>query len=183
MSRRKRQSKGLRFLELPLLPFLSTMLGLMSVMALTAMAVTVERRQAREKQTLVELVGVPSEFIPVNIRCKPESVQWLTDDGQWRELTTLAFLSLCRKLVAPAPFTPEEQDFIDFLRAKAAANRGLSYSRRQHTLLLWVEPLGIGAYNLMQLMVAELDLPIRIGRLPVLERERIFNPAAAGPPS
>lgn len=159
---------------LPILPFLSIMLGLMSVMALTTMALSVERRQQAVEGTRITLTGVPANFIPVQIRCTRKGIRYRDRDGAWQDVPLLGLLSL----VQPAETSidiPAARRFRAFLTAKAEANKALSYQRRQHSLILWVEPEGLYAKALVEWLISRLQLPLRTGSLPLMPDEEVVN--------
>ncbi len=173
-SRRKASIRaGLR-VEFPTLAFLSIMLGLMSVMALTVMGIATQKRQeARRKQT-VELVGVPSSFRPFHVRCSLDRVRWLDADGTWQSVQLFSLLAFLR-LGTDSPFLPSDcLRFTNFLREKTLENRRLSFTGQQNTLILWVEPDGSDSAIIVQYLVSDrLGLPIRIGKLPIRPNEEI----------
>jgi hypothetical protein len=128
----------------------------------------------------VALVGVPNEFVPLQVRCQPESLAWRDDAGNWRSVSKMGLLSLYSSSHMPVPMLAprEARDFSSYLHAKVEQNRAMSHGRRQHTLLLWVEPRGIEVSDILQLLVQYWELPIRVGQLPILPNEEMGNPLA-----
>lgn len=176
MARRRRHSHALA--GMPLMPFLSIMLGLMSVMALTTLGISAEQRQEQRDQTLVELVAVPEELVPVYLRCGPESVSWLNDQGQWGRADRLSLFSIFHSGGDVEDMLPPARQLVRFLRSKTEENRSLSFSGRQHSLLLWVEPQGVETAQLLQLAVGGMRLPIRIGQLPIQPDQEVVTDAS-----
>ncbi len=177
--RRKGNAGGL--FQLPVLPFLSIMLGLMSVMALVTLGLSVREFESKKQgQHSVELVGIPTNFTPFHIRCTDDGVKWLTADGIWKETQMLELLFLVRNLEAPAtePQFPEP-GLLGHLQNKVRENRRLSFSRRQNTLILWVEPDGVDAATLVRIIISQFELPLRVGKLPIMENEVIHYDASS----
>ncbi len=162
--------------DFPMIPFLAIMLGIMSVMALNTLGFSVERRQEQKRQAVVELVGVPDGFLPVNLRCQEHGVLWQDTDGEWRGLTIFGLFALLPQAEGRGVITDEAVAFLNFLRERAQDNRRLSFAGRQHTLLLWVEPAGVVTAQIIQELVSHHKLPLRVGQLPLLPRERIRSP-------
>lgn len=170
----RRNKRATSLYELPTLPFLSIMLGLMSVMVLTILGISVERRDQLQKNALVELVGMPARFIPFHMRCRPASVDWLDDDNQWHTvplsgIVALADVEYSRGLA----LSVDGRRMMSHIFNKISENQSLSYSRRQNTLILWVEPDGIDASAIVQLIIARQNLPLRVGSLPIRQGEKI----------
>ncbi len=149
------------------------MLGLMSVMALTTIGISVEERERKNKGAIVELVGVPSKFIPFHIRCTDFDVQWMDDDLQWQ---TTPLLQLLPALSSPdEPISAEGKSLIDHIYMKSEQNKSLSFTRQQNTIVLWIQPDGINTATILKYLISTYRIPIRIGSLPVLEQEDIFR--------
>ncbi len=164
-------------LTLPTLPFLAIMLGLMSVMALTTIAISVEKRRDIQETTVVELVGVPADFVPFHIRCKHSGAAWLDDQGVWQEFSISDILAMYGESAAygGGANTDWDSPFMQFLTEKIEENKILSFVRKQNTLILWVEPEGIDVAALIQYVVSKRDFPLRVGLLPVMEGEDILD--------
>ena len=83
---RKGKARGGLSYGFPVLPFLAIMLGVMSVMALTTLATTMQRYQEQQPTDVnaVELVGIPANYRPWHLRCEAGRVRWLDADGRWR---------------------------------------------------------------------------------------------------
>ena len=171
-SRRKSRTGGQGLFAVPVLPFLSIMLGLMSAMALTTMAITFQKRTQEEPPKAVELVGIPHEFIPFHVRCRQSSISWLDERGKWHTVQLIAFLTNPIANVTEAMQTGPYA-FINHLRRKSDENARLSYGGRQNSLILWVEPNASESAQVVQLVVAQLGFPLRVGQLPILEHEDI----------
>ena len=163
---------GLNY-DLPTLPFLSTMLGLMSIMALTTLGLTAEKRQEVQKVKGVQLVDIPTEFRPFHVRCMPKAIAWLDDSGSWNDVDLVSLITLLRPGMGNAMIDAKARDMIRFLRAKTLANSNLSFSGQQNTLILWVEPDGVEAASIIQYIVNQMQLPLRIGKLPIFPGEEI----------
>jgi hypothetical protein len=178
MSRRRRQIPWADSFQLPAMPFLAIMLGLVSVMALTAIVIARENREDMQSIQGVELVGVPARFIPFYIRCEAERVHWRDDDGDWREFDSrMGIIALLDDQLREAYQIAGVEDasakaFREYVLAKAEANKRLSFSRRQNTLIMWVEPDAAEVASTMQTLIANLA-PIRIGLLPIMPNEKI----------
>jgi hypothetical protein len=172
MRRRTANRHGLAY-ESPLLAFLAIMLGVMSVMALNAIALTVEKRQETKRVTAVQLVGIPNEFRPLHLRCTPDEIYWLDDRQQWRSTSALAFASLLRGGPGGAALGRNGLDLLRFLKSKEVGNRALSYLGQQHTLILWIEPEGETTAGLLQYVMGEMNLALRTGKLPIAPGEEI----------
>lgn len=176
---RRRQRDGQTLCRLDVLPFLSIMLGLMSVMALCTLGFAFEQRQEQRKIANVELVGVPESLVPLQIRLSAESVDWF-EGGKWHRLdpTDLAYLQ-AQGLSAYS--LPEQAlKFADFLRGKVEDNRRLSFQGKQHTVLLWLEPDGFRNWIFVQAVIDDAELPVRLGQLPILPGETIVSPTVSG---
>jgi hypothetical protein len=163
--------------ELPAMPFLAIMLGLVSVMALTAISIAREKHDEMEAIKGVELVGIPARFIPFHVRCEKDRVHWRGDDGEWQSFDQLGMLVLLEEHMRIAygiepVMNQAATGFREYLLAKAEANKRLSFSRRQNTLIMWVEPEGAEMSGMLQSLIANLA-PIRIGLLPIMPGERI----------
>ncbi len=163
--------------QIPSLPFLSIMLGLMSVMALTTIGISVEERSQQKKISSVELVGIPANFIPFHMRCTKTVLSWLDDRNTWQNISFFELITLINSKEKLRLSTSKSQAFLTFLENKTIENRKLSYSRQQNTLILWVEPDGVDTAAVVQYIVNNHKLPLRIGSLPILEGEDIFHEA------
>jgi hypothetical protein len=163
--------------ELPAMPFLAIMLGLVSVMALAAISIAREKHDEMEAIKGVELVGVPARFVPFHLRCQDNRVHWRDDDGDWHSFDQTGMLALLDDRMREAYGIELSLDrsatgFRKYLLEKAEANKRLSFSRRQNTLIMWVEPEGAEMAGMMQSLIANLA-PMRIGLLPIMPGERI----------
>ncbi len=182
MSRRKIRTKADWF-QLHALPFLSIMLGLISVMALTSMALTVEQRETRKKKKeIVKLASIPSEFIPVHVICDGGNVIWHDLEGDEHSFSLRP--PEPDPDSPPVPYDPEQniaklQEFVRLLGEITAANRRLSFRNKQYTLILWVKPSGARTALEIQGLVAGSELPLRIGKLPLLENETVRRGAVS----
>jgi hypothetical protein len=156
--------------ELPLLPFMSILLGLMSIMALTTMGISVEQRKEKTDQVEVELVGIPANFVPINIRCTEDWLMW-HDGLAWRKVNSTTLLSLLSQGPSQIGLDDDLRGFLQFMVRKTHQNKQLSYQRKQHTIIYWVEPAGISTYAIADLIIAELQLPMRTGLLPIKPNE------------
>ena len=180
MSRRRRQVPWADSFQLPAMPFLAIMLGLVSVMALAAIAIAREKREDMQAIQGVELVGVPARFIPFYLRCAEDTVSWRDGEGTWHEFELRdGIIALLDERMRQAygiqdAGAPEARAFREYVLEKAEANKRLSFSRRQNTLIMWVEPEGAETAGTMQTLIAGLA-PIRIGLLPIMPDERIEN--------
>lgn len=175
MSRRSRRQGRSAFSQ-DLLPFLSIMLGLMSVMALTTMAITVSKRREMQQTTVVKLVAIPDRFEPLQIRCLRDGIQWQDDSGAWRDMNNSNLSILAENDDRLLAVFPVARLFITWLNDKVRANAALSYERKQHTLILWIEPDGVITSMMFEAMVDTRGLPIRIGKLPATEGDQILAP-------
>ena len=81
MRYRRRHSEGSWF-ENHSLPFLSIMLGVISVMVLTNMLFAVRQKQDQEQKNAVQLIGVPKNYVPVYIRCGATKISW-QEESEW----------------------------------------------------------------------------------------------------
>jgi hypothetical protein len=153
------------------------MLGLMSVMALTTMSIAVKKREQARQQTAVELVGVPSGFLPFHVRCTAEEISWLNDRHQWRTVSLVRLWAWLRLRQTAPIMSSDVREFLTFLRLRTQENARLSFSGRQNTMILWVQPDGIDGANIVQMAVGELNLPLRIGKLPIQPNEEIKRDA------
>lgn len=156
-----------------MLPFLTIMLGLMSVMALTTMSISVQKRQEAKQQQLVKLVGVPSGFRPFHVRCSGQRILWLEGDGTWRETSIFSLLGMMRMSEGMPQLHADSLRLLTFLRQKAEQNGRLSFSNEQNTMILWVEPDGTESAQILQYLIGDLGLPLRIGKLPIFKGEEI----------
>jgi hypothetical protein len=173
-ARRKHGSGGGLSYEFPMLAFLSIMLGVMSIMALATMGLTAEKRaEARQKVTAVQLVGVPPRFRPFHMRCSADKIAWLDDREAWQEIDLISLLGISQPGGGPGMVTREVVELLRFAKAKQLANRALSFSGQQNTLILWIEPEGVHSSLLVQHMFDMFNLSLRIGRLPINPGEEI----------
>lgn len=166
---RRHRSSGPGWFELPVMPFLTIMLGLISVMALAGISLAVQQRDQGKAEVLVALTDIPPGFVPIHVRCNQRGVVWRDDAGTWQ---TVAFGH------GNSPFQTGVGDLkrlVAFLEAKAEANRQLSFSGRQHTIILWIEPEGVVTAYEVQLLLESLGLPLRVGQLPILSQDRIVE--------
>ncbi len=163
--------------QIPSLPFLSIMLGLMSVMALTTIGISVEERIEQKKISTVELVGIPANFIPFHMRCTKTILSWLDEHNTWQDISLFELVTLINSKSKTILSTSKSQAFLAFIKKKTIENRKLSYSRQQNTLILWIEPDGVDTATIVQYIVNNHKLPLRIGSLPILEGEDIFHEA------
>ena len=164
--------------EIPALPFLSIMLGLMSIMALTTIGISVQQRQKAQKNTLVELVGVPSNFIPFHIRCQADSIAWLDDNLKWNKTSVATLFRLLTEANEKTSLTTRYGDsLVDFLLNKVNENKSLSFSSQQNSLILWVEPDGVDTSTIFKQLLFASGIPLRIGLLPVMQGEEIYHGA------
>ena len=170
MSRRSRKAQTDLDFELPALPFMSIMLGLMSVMALASMGLAVQKRQELQKQSTVALVEIPPGLVPVHMRCRQNSLMWLDDTGTWNEI----YMASATDGGVPFRARAAEVDkFFLFLRDALEKSRELSFKNQQHCVILWIEPDGIRTSYQVQGILSQLRIPLRIGQLPVLDEEAI----------
>jgi hypothetical protein len=158
---------------MPSLPFLAIMLGLMSVMALTTIGIAVESRQEQKQNSIIELVGIPANFIPFYMRCSNTSLMWLDDDNIWRSLPAIELIPLMALPETYLDNSPNGSEFLRFIKRKINENRALSFQRRQHTLVLWVEPGGVDTATIVQYFISHNRFPLRVGLLPILHGETI----------
>lgn len=163
-------------------PLLCIMMALIGFMALTTLAVGTESHQQTNTRTavVVQLASVPDQFMPLQVRCRAKEIGWLDGGGQWRSFPTMGLLSAVQLgdgrlpgKATPGPAALQATAFMDFLKARAKENQRLSYQKKQYTIILWVEPTGVDTAALVEAVVDHLDLPLRIGKLPALEKERI----------
>jgi hypothetical protein len=175
---RRRQQLASELYQLPSLPFLSIMLGLMSFMALTILGITAIQRQDAKDQTAVELVGVPARFVPFHIRCRPGVFEWLADDGRWRETPVTGVLAQAGDEYAGLQLSTAGRALMRYLFAKIEENKHLSYSERQNTLILWIEPDAVDVSYVLQRILAIHRLPLRVGSLPIQPGEAIQHVGA-----
>lgn len=173
MSRRsKRRNSGGEWYSLHALPFLSIMLGLISVMALNSMAITVQKREAARKEELVRLANIPENLIPVQVVCDKDTVEWEDKNGK------------TKRFYVTEPTGPLKQtqhrgnvastlEFFQFLKNLERLNRQSSFEGRQRTLILWVKPKGGETATQIQALLLQLGLPIRVGKLPLLGNEHV----------
>ena len=151
------------------------LLGLISIMALASMGLAIEKREEEKRLINVKLVGIPAHFVPVHLRCRKDTVDWLDDTGRWQKLFLGELTPGAGRLFSRAS-KRDLQRFWAFIGKKAAANRRLSFSRRQHTIILWVEPEGVlTALLFVQMEVTQYGIPLRIGKLPVMAKEVIIG--------
>jgi len=176
MSGRRRHSQGSGWFRQDLVPFLSIMLGLMSVMVLITISITVKKRQEMKDQVVVKLTGIPDEFVPLQIRCMAEGIAWQDDSGVWQEVSDVGLAFLASPGEDLATISVDTRRFYDWLREKAQANAELSYAGKQHTIILWVEPTGIQASDWVQIALDVRQIPLLVGKLPATEKDEIRAP-------
>lgn len=174
MTRRRRRSQLDECFNLPLLPFLSIMLGLISIMALTALGITARRREKARQEVAVKLVGTPAEFAPLNIRCMRRGIIWRDFQGRRHRVSLLRPPGNTPDLRSAA--RPMELEALAlFLQDAERHSRRLSYDNRQHTLVLWIEPEGVMTSYLFRQLLQTLDVSLRVGMLPIAEDEAIME--------
>ena len=151
------------------------MLGLMSMMALTTMGISVFQRQKLQKSDIVKLVGVPSNFLPFHMRCTENSILWRDDDLKWKETPFVTLIGLLGKTNEKKEYARDDSGILDFVLRKVSENKTLSFSNQQNSLILWVEPDGIDTSIVFKHLISVLEIPLRIGLLPILKGEEIYN--------
>ena len=171
MSRRRRNNPLSS--DHPVLPFLTIMLGLMSVMALTTMGISVEQRHKAQEEELVELVGIPSGFIPLVMRARRDRLEYLDDDKNWQSVHVMSFVDLRQGALSNTAAIDDLRRLLGFISRKVYANRNLSLDGRQHTIIMWVDDDGIQTHAFASEFIHSLELPIRIGLLPILSHEEV----------
>ena len=175
MSRRRRRQDTANWFELPALPFLSIMLGMLSVMALISLALTVEARADKQDIKGVEMVGIPAGFSAFNVRCSQEQVLWQRSDGTWSYFGETGIVGM---LQGESLFSSDVVSAIQFrqlLVDKTFENRELSYSNQQNTLIIWVEPDGGRMALTLRYLIDRWKLPLRVGMLPIFPGEEIYR--------
>lgn len=183
MSRRSRRTSGKWFSQ-DLLPFLSIMLGLMTVMSLTTLGTSSDQRAQAKAQVMVQLAGIPDRFDPLQIRCKEESIEWMDVKGTWQPLSVQSLFMLLQSAKQERPvLTPDAFRFAKFLKDMAEENKTMSFQRKQHTLILWVEPTGVRTAMMLDFYVDAAGLPLRVGKLPALGTDRILPTSTPGAPA
>ena len=158
----RRRRSGNKWFHHHALPFLSIMLGLIAVMALTAMGLASIKRMDESKRQYVKLANVPPELIPFHIVCEKDRVLW-RKDGKWKEF---GFKPGDAKANNGAVI-----EFINQLATLAENNRRLSFQGKQNTVVLWVRPDGVLTSKVMEMQAAR--LPLRVGKLPLLQNEEV----------
>lgn len=148
------------------LPFLSIMLGLIAVMALANIGLTATKRQEVRKQQYVQVANIPPNLIPIHIICDHEGFRWYRD-GAWHTVR------IGEALASSEAMGDGATDFLHFIADTAASNRTLSYARKQNTIILWIRPKGILSAAVLEGIIYQAELPIRIGKLPLLEDEEV----------
>ena len=137
-----------------------------------------QQRQKMQENTTVELVGVPSNFIPFHIRCTENSVLWLGNDLKWNKTSIPTLLRLLNEADDRLSLATKYGDgLVDFVLKKVNENKTLSFSGQQNSLILWVEPGGVNTATLFKQLLLVSELPLRVGLLPVMEGEEIFHGA------
>lgn len=184
MKRSHRRLSGTfqKMFQLPTLPFLSIMLGLMSVMALTTMGLSVARRQEEKKSKAIELVGIPAHFLPLQFRCRKEGLEWKNLDGTPQKTSILDLFALLQKSIK-TELPPDAKILKTFLLHLPQINQRLSFHRQQYTILLWVEPDGILTKMALEVVISDLQIPLRVGALPIFETESLSSHAFSQLPS
>ena len=150
------------------------MLGLMSIMALTTIGISIEQRRMKEDHSTVELVGIPADFIPFHIRCRKNTILWLDNDQQWRETSILGMITDLSETSNTWGTNQKKSTLLDFIIEKVEENKRLSLSKKQNSVILWVEPEGIESALILQYLISDRKLPLRVGLLPILEDEAIY---------
>jgi len=164
--------------KLPLMPFLSIMLGLMSVMALVTLHTAIQERQRlADEQVGVELTGVPVGFVPHEMRCKASGVEWRDFKGVGQFTPYDALQPLFVELLRGEQPGGEAGRLIDYLKACVLANRQLSFDNKQNTVILWVEPNALSTSEVISHIVNYYGWPLRVGMLPVGTNELIHYDA------
>lgn len=146
-------------------------------MALTTIGISVEERIEKKKISTVELVGIPANFTPFHMRCTKTILSWLDKNNTWQDISLFELIALVNSTDKTVLSSDKSQAFLTFIKRKTIENRKLSYSRQQNTLILWVEPEGVDTATIVQYIVSNHNLPLRIGSLPILEGEDIFHEA------
>ena len=148
----------------------------MSIMALVTMGISVEQRLEKKNIASVELVGIPSHFIPFHIRALENHVMWLDEELSWRKVPIFNLLDLTNKNLEY--LNADSKKFIRLLQNKSDENKILSFNKRQNSLILWVEPKGIDTAWIIRHIISVQSLPLRVGLLPILANEEIYNEIA-----
>lgn len=172
MPRRRRRALGDWF-ELPALPFLSIMLGMLSVMALISLALTAAARSEQERQQGVELVGIPAGFRAFHVRCSQEKISWQQPDGSWKSFGELGFSGMLSDTNTYHPEILNALQFRASMIEKTFDNRELSYRNQQNTMIIWVEPDGGRMALTLRYVIDQWQLPLRVGMLPIFPGEAI----------
>ncbi|MCJ8332371.1 MAG: hypothetical protein HRT89_20770 [Lentisphaeria bacterium] len=150
---------------------MSVMLGLISVMCLTSLALAMQKRDKEIESIPVKLVSIPIGFRPLQIKCLKNSFEWQQTNGNWN---TIHFKD--KDVSMGMQSRPQEMKrFMNFIINKILKNRQLSHLGQQHTIIMWVEPDGIMTYLTLSYKINALNLPVRIGALPILEGEEILQ--------
>lgn len=144
-------------------------------MALATIGISIQQRLKEQKNTSVELVGIPSNFLPFHMRCTANSVLWLNENLKWKETSYMNLLRLMNQV--DSLDAPETETILDFITTKIEENKKLSYSSQQHSLILWVEPDGVETLTVFKYLISLRKIPLRIGLLPVLHGEKIYHGA------
>lgn len=159
---RRHRSSGIWF-QHHALPFLSIMLGLIAVMALAGMGLASSKRMDRQKRQVVKLANVPPELLPFNIICEESRVLW-RKNGQWKTMSLKSKGATASDYVGVIEFRNE-------IAMLAEKNRKLSFSGKQNTIILWIRPKGALTSKTTEYLLS--DLPLRVGKLPLLDNEDI----------
>lgn len=157
--------------------FLAAMLCVVCVMALFTLISSAEKRHRPDRSKFVVLAGVPERLIPLQIRCMAEGISWLdANRGQWHRVRVVELAALLdRPLFSPGGRASAASAFRELLRSKVRENARFSFlpAPRMNVVLLWIQPDGVGSAELVQRIIAEPRLPLRVGLVPVLANERI----------
>ncbi len=174
MRSRRTQRISTQNLALPVIPFLAIMLGLMGVMALTTIGIAVEQRNASVERGVVQLSDIPTNFIPFHLRCSGDKISWLDDKNLWGAMVMEDFIQLFQRDIRILQTSNRDAiRFHQFLQQKVQANRALSFSRQQNTMIVWVEPDGVEMASLLEYFITINKIPLRMGLLPILPGEEI----------
>jgi hypothetical protein len=156
------------------MPFLSIMLGLMSVMALITLQTAVQERERQLEQHVgVELKGVPAEFVPHEMRCTAAGIDWRTLSGVPKTTSHAGVQTLFNDILRGDQPTGSGKLLLDYLHSIVLQNRHLSFSNRQNSVIIWVEPEAIVIAEVVSYIIEYNDWPLRVGMLPIRKDEVI----------
>ena len=178
MPRRRRQNHDTTY-QLPAMPFLSIMLGMIAIMVVATLGLNA-RKQHQQEGLSVKLSGVPSHFIPVQMRASDDYISWF-ENGRWEKLyvpdpdyaSGELLQEFLKDLFNKAKNQRTYAQFLDFLKNSSADNRQLSYRGKQKTLIIWVEPDGVFQSEFIQRIILNHQLPLRVGLLPIQPGEKV----------